>query len=900
MVEHQGSNLQITSDEKYTDEILPYLPKPNDNQAIKQLLEYCTKDPYLSTMVAHRAIQPTFVKWKKVINSTGPTPRPRHGHRAVAIKELMIIFGGGNEGIVDELHVYNTMTNQWFVPAVRGEIPPGCAAYGIMCDGTRIILFGGMIEFGRYSNHLYELQASKWEWRRLKPHNPRDGCPPCPRLGHSFTLVNNHTIYVFGGLANDSNDPKVNMPRYLNDLYTLDLRIGTNHLHWEIPLVYGNVPPARESHSACFFDPGGKPQLIIYGGMNGHRLGDLWILEIGTMTWHSPKIGGIPPQPRSLHSANIIGNKMYIFGGWVPLGEDENRNTQCEKEWKCTNSLACLRLDTLHWESLMMECFDEFVPRARAGHSAVAINSRLFIWSGRDGYRKAWNNQVCCKDLWFLETAKPPAPSRVQLNKAAFSSLEVCWQSVPTAEAYLLQLQKCDSIEPSAEETEGASSNGQDMRVRSTIVGGLQSGGGEGFGGHSSTNGQKIASGMKSGQPATFRLLRTRDGSLIAPRIKTADGRTLILMTNKNSQSPASNVVRVLGTKKSSPEMSSAVAVCEATTAATAAGSENVEFQESMYDKPPVLEIANAELANRVQQCAEDASNDSRRFKLDDDPCCAKKSRNESDSLSVDDSLLAVNDPLMIKSSSSAHSDEHEYRSYFAHTNVATVAPMRWDVNSWCFAAVVKGTLCTVSSYYIPRDAQMEASLMEHIDPEAFENQKSSMVQVDLLPGVAYRFRVAALNACGRGSWSELATFRTCIPGFPGAPASIRVTRCSDGAHLKWEPPLNCTGEITEYSVYLAIKSSPSNTNSQLTFVRVYVGAESSCVVGLPTIDQAFLDVSSTPPAVIFRIAAKNQKGYGPATQVRWLQDQASSLHNLPSPNSRGKRIVSESHPFDY
>ena len=48
------------------------------------------------------------LKWKKVTNTTGPQPRPRHGHRAVAIRELMVVFGGGNEGIVDELHVYNT------------------------------------------------------------------------------------------------------------------------------------------------------------------------------------------------------------------------------------------------------------------------------------------------------------------------------------------------------------------------------------------------------------------------------------------------------------------------------------------------------------------------------------------------------------------------------------------------------------------------------------------------------------------------------------------------------------------------------------------------------------------------------------------------------------------------
>ena len=48
------------------------------------------------------------VKWKKIGTTTGPAPRPRHGHKVVAIKELIIVFGGGNDGIVDELHVLNT------------------------------------------------------------------------------------------------------------------------------------------------------------------------------------------------------------------------------------------------------------------------------------------------------------------------------------------------------------------------------------------------------------------------------------------------------------------------------------------------------------------------------------------------------------------------------------------------------------------------------------------------------------------------------------------------------------------------------------------------------------------------------------------------------------------------
>ncbi|KAH1187970.1 hypothetical protein KIL84_009535, partial [Mauremys mutica] len=221
-------------------------------------------------------------RWKRVVGWSGPVPRPRHGHRAVAIKELIVVFGGGNEGIVDELHVYNTATNQWFIPAVRGDIPPGCAAYGFVCDGTRLLVFGGMVEYGKY----------------------------------------------------------------LNDLYILELRPGSGVVAWDIPITYGVLPPPRESHTAVVYTErdNKKSKLVIYGGMSGCRLGDLWTLDIETLTWNKPSLSGVAPLPRSLHSATTIGNKMYVFGGWVPLVMDDVKVATHEKEWKCTNTLACLNL----------------------------------------------------------------------------------------------------------------------------------------------------------------------------------------------------------------------------------------------------------------------------------------------------------------------------------------------------------------------------------------------------------------------------------------------------------------------------------------------------------------------------------------------------------------------------
>lgn len=71
--------------------------------------------------------------------------------------------------------------------------------------------------------------------------------------------------------------------RYLNDLYILELRPGSSAVGWDIPVTYGVLPPPRESHTAVVYTEKTtkKSRLVIYGGMSGCRLGDLWTLDIG-------------------------------------------------------------------------------------------------------------------------------------------------------------------------------------------------------------------------------------------------------------------------------------------------------------------------------------------------------------------------------------------------------------------------------------------------------------------------------------------------------------------------------------------------------------------------------------------------------------------------------------------
>ena len=117
---------------------------------------------------------------------------------------------------------------------------------------------------------------------------------------------------------------------------------------------------------------------------------------------------------------------MHVFGGWVPLAIDvENRATGQEREWKCTNTLACLNLgtqthkksfknltfsiDTFTWEIIPgCDASDDTSPRARAGHCAVAVRekkSKKISSSLNSFYARL--TRVCTFGADVTDTGKP-------------------------------------------------------------------------------------------------------------------------------------------------------------------------------------------------------------------------------------------------------------------------------------------------------------------------------------------------------------------------------------------------------------------------------------------------------------------------------------------------------------
>uniref|UniRef100_K7FJN3 Host cell factor C2 n=1 Tax=Pelodiscus sinensis TaxID=13735 RepID=K7FJN3_PELSI len=740
------------------------------------------------------------------------------------------------------IYFYNIATNQWFLPAVRGDIPPGCAAHGFVCDGTRILVFGGMVEYGRYSNDLYELQASRWLWKKVKPQAPPIGLPPCPRLGHSFSLYGNK-CYLFGGLANESEDSNNNIPRYLNDFYELELQHGSGVVGWSIPMTKGILPSPRESHTAIVYcrKDVGNPKMYVFGGMCGCRLNDLWELDIvETMTWSRAETKGTVPLPRSLHTANVIGNKMYVFGGWVPQTVEDEISTP-DGEWKCTSSFSYLNLDTMEWIALISDCQEDkknLLPGPRAGHCAVVVGTRLYIWSGRDGYRKAWNNQVCCKDLWYLDTEKPPAPSQVQLIKATTNSFQVKWDDVPTVEGYLLQL-NADSPVPIV--TSG---------IPVTIVPetALPSSQGIKLDLHSQTN-HVVPNNLEAEENITepenmVTKEATKKNYLDSREVKESNAPSLL---------PGCTVVFItvhiykLGRKVAGPQTSANVAELH-----------DLDIRTVNPDAS-VSSIVSCSQTMVTQQAVKTESSSTNGAVVKDET-----------SLTTVSSKSEVAETTFIMSSTkvSAPQTNNSTVHLSKTTSPNQMATVKRD-RQWYDVGIFKSNSALVNQYYLLLEEKASISnKMENADVLDY----SLLKKQDLFPGTVYRFRVAAVNGCGAGPFSKVSEFKTCIPGFPGAPSTVRITKSVDCIHLSWEPPVSPSGNILEYSAYLAIRTTQLHENpNQLVFMKIYCGLKTSCMVTAAQLSNAHVDYTSRP-AIVFRISAKNERGYGPATQVRWLQ----------------------------
>ncbi|TLD25701.1 cell polarity protein-like protein [Venturia nashicola] len=218
-----------------------------------------------------------------------------------------------------------------------------------------------------------------WSQRRL---NFTNNVSPFPRYGAAVNAMASKEgwVYMMGGL--------VNSQMVKGDLWMVE--VGNGSMACYPVNTTSEGPGPRVGHASLLVGNA----FIVFGGDTKLEDGDvlddtLYLLNTATKQWSRASPAGPRPAGRYGHTLNILGSKIYIFGGQV--------------EGYFFNDLVAFDLNSLQmagnrWEVMIPNGGDGTgpVPKPRTNHSIVTWQDKLYLFGGTDGTQ--WFNDVWTYD----------------------------------------------------------------------------------------------------------------------------------------------------------------------------------------------------------------------------------------------------------------------------------------------------------------------------------------------------------------------------------------------------------------------------------------------------------------------------------------------------------------------
>ncbi|SPJ83648.1 related to cell polarity protein tea1p [Fusarium torulosum] len=216
-----------------------------------------------------------------------------------------------------------------------------------------------------------------WSQRRLTYTSTHPS--PFPRYGAAVNSVSSKEgdVYLMGGLINGST--------VKGDLWMIEA--GGNMACYPLATT-AEGPGPRVGHSSLLVGNA----FIVYGGDTKIDESDtldetLYLLNTSTRQWSRALPAGPRPSGRYGHSLNILGSKIYVFGGQV--------------EGLFMNDLSAFDLNQLQmpnnrWEILVQGETSPKMPAPRTNHTMITFNDKMYLFGGTNGFQ--WFNDVWCYD----------------------------------------------------------------------------------------------------------------------------------------------------------------------------------------------------------------------------------------------------------------------------------------------------------------------------------------------------------------------------------------------------------------------------------------------------------------------------------------------------------------------
>ncbi|XP_037082147.1 kelch domain-containing protein 3-like [Pollicipes pollicipes] len=239
-------------------------------------------------------------------------PFLRYGHTATEYSGAAYIFGGRNEASVcNHLYRFDPYVDKWSRISHGGRVPNARDGHAATRCGHCLYVHGG------YDNDMEEFSCDlfRYDFREGLWHC----CAPCNRWPgmhrdfHALSAVHDR-LYLFGGKSDELEPYYSNRPVYDNHLYVYEPAMD----RWERREAKGEAPGGRRSHSAFVIDE----KLYTFGGFNcvaGEHYNSVHQYDPSENRWRLLRPHGRPPPVRRRAVACVHDRKAYIFGGTSPL-----------------------------------------------------------------------------------------------------------------------------------------------------------------------------------------------------------------------------------------------------------------------------------------------------------------------------------------------------------------------------------------------------------------------------------------------------------------------------------------------------------------------------------------------------------------------------------------------------
>lgn len=336
------------------------------------------------------------------------------------IGRIIIIGGWLGTGplAASDMHVLDISHSgkqlRWYEPPVRGSPPGPCNMHSadyVAATHEVYVFRGGN---GReYLNDLHALNTRTFTWRKVET----TGAIPQQRANHSSSIIEETgELLVFGGW---------NGSERLNDIHILDTASST----WTCPHVAGVLPHPRAGMTLTAL----RGRLYLFGGSgtSSKCFQDLQILDRSELAWldvthHEPSNHSAGRHRYESFEGDGYREQRWSFGGYrlrETSGDAMDMDTSDANHqdhrlrmydgrdlWDSTDN----RESRYGGISASPNPNDEDTiptivihgrgPGRRAGHTATAVNRKIFVFGGSCG-------SDYLNDFYVLDTDPPPRAS---------------------------------------------------------------------------------------------------------------------------------------------------------------------------------------------------------------------------------------------------------------------------------------------------------------------------------------------------------------------------------------------------------------------------------------------------------------------------------------------------------